>query len=371
MTPAPAAAMAPVSVAGRIFERGPFDRFVGLFGGSGERTTVRAAIGLAVLAWLPLLLLPAWAGGSSSGAEMPLRSILTDYGALARYLIVLPLLVVADIVVGARLTGIARYFVESGLVPPQSAGRFEALLASTRAWCGSGWVGVCIAALACLLVAALHDVVPIDRFAAWHRMPGGQATSLAGWWHLAVSAPLLLLFAGGWLWRLLAWTRFLWRAAHLPLRLAAAHPDLSAGLKFVAFSVRDFAPLGVAVGVVFAGAAANRIVNFSATFASLQNVAVGVLIGVLALFGLPLFAFTGRLLREWTMAVHAFNDQARLDEGMLSASDFSAATDLGSYAGNVYGMHLVPLDLKSFVFLAPRPRRRWCRSSSSPRRSTC
>jgi len=92
---------------------------------------------------------------------------------------------------------------------------------------------------------------------------------------------------------------------------------------------------------------------------------------VLARFGLPLFAFTGRLLREWTMAVHAFNDQARLDEGMLSASDFSAATDLGSYARNVYGMHLVPLDLKSFVFLAPRPRRRWCRSSSSPRRSTC
>jgi hypothetical protein len=299
---------------------------------------------------------------------MPLRSVLTDYGALARYLIALPLLVVADIVVGAHLTGIARYFVESGLVPPQSAGRFEALLASTRAWCGSGWMGVCIAALAYLLVAALDDVVPTDRFAAWHHMPGGQATSLAGWWHLAVSAPLLLLFADGWLWRLLAWTRFLWRAAHLPLRLAAAHPDLSAGLKFVAFSVRDFAPLGVAVGVVVAGAAANRIVNFGATFAPLQNVAVGVLIGVLALFGLPLFAFTGRLLREWTMAVHAYgrlsarmggvfeqkwlNDQARLDESMLSASDFSAATDVGSYASNVYGMHLVPLDLKSFVFLA-------------------
>jgi hypothetical protein len=103
--------------------------------------------------------------------------------------------------------------------------------------------------------------MPAELVPAWRRGPEGRALNPAGWWHLVVSVPLLLFFAGGWLWRLLAWTRFLWRAAHLPLRLAVAHPDLAAGLKFVGFSVRDFAPLGMAVGVVFAGAVANRVVN--------------------------------------------------------------------------------------------------------------
>jgi hypothetical protein len=93
-----------------------------------------------------------------------------------------------------------------------------------------------------------------------------------------------------------------------------------------------------------------------------------VLIGVLAVFGLPLFAFTGRLMREWRMGVQAYGRlSARmgsvfeqkwlgrskpLDEGMLGAEDFSAAVDLSGYSGNVYDMHLVPWDLKSFVFLA-------------------
>ena len=124
----------------------------------------------------------------------------------------------------------------------------------------------------------------------------------------------------------------------------------------------------VAVGVVFAGTVANRVVNSGATLGSFLNVAIGMLIGVLAVFGLPLFAFTGRLLREWLIGVQTygrlssrlgnvfeqkwFSRQAPSDDGMLGATDFSAAVDLSTYVNNVYGMHLVPFDLKSFVFLA-------------------
>ena len=158
--PADRTAALPVAVFGRIFERGPFHRLVALFGGTRERGTVRAALGLALMAWLPLLLL---AAGSSGGAGTPARALLGDYGALARYLIALPLLVAADILVGTRLTGIARYFVESGLVPEEAADRFEALLASTRAWCASAWAAVFIAAGAYLLAAPRFNKRGADR----------------------------------------------------------------------------------------------------------------------------------------------------------------------------------------------------------------
>jgi hypothetical protein len=350
----------------RVFEDGPFHRLVALLGGRRDRVHVRAATVAAVVAWLPLLLLAVVADGGSYGPST--QSFLVDYGALARCLFALPLLVGADILVGSRLSAIARHFGESGLVPAESAARFAGLIDSTRAWCGSGAAALAIVAATALVIGALVEGVPAGELPRWHLMDGSSSRSLAGWWHVWVSAPLLFFFAAGWLWRLVVWTRFLWFASQLPLRLAAAHPDLAAGLKFVAFSVRDFAPLGLAVGAVFAGAAANRVVHQGWTLDALQNATLGVVGTVLVTCGLPLLTLTGRLLHEWRMGVHAYGrlaarqgdaferrwlgPQAPSAERMLDAPDFSASTDLSSYANNVYAMHLVPLDLKSFVFLA-------------------
>jgi hypothetical protein len=50
--------------------------------------------------------------------------------------------------------------------------------------------------------------------------------------------------------------------------------------------------------------------------------------------------------RKW------LSSTAPADEEVLDAGDFSAAVDLSGYSGNVYDMHLVPYDLKSFFFLA-------------------
>jgi hypothetical protein len=203
---------------------------------------------VAVVTWVPLPLLSAVSIGRG-GAGAQLHAVLTDFGTLARYLIALPLLVVADLVVGARLTAIARHFVASGLVPPESQERFEALLATTRNWCASGWAAIFIVAFSSLLIATIHEAMPAVHVPAWRVDEKGGTMSPAGWWHLLVSVPILFFVAGSWLWRLLVWTRFLWHAAYLPLRLTAAHPDHAAGLRFVAFSVRDFALLGTVVGV--------------------------------------------------------------------------------------------------------------------------
>ncbi len=59
--------------------------------------------------------------------------------------------------------------------------------------------------------------------------------SLAGWWHLLVSLPLLLILFFGWIWRLALWARFLFLMSRLNLRLIPAHPDNVGGLKICQF----------------------------------------------------------------------------------------------------------------------------------------
>ena len=66
--------------------------------------------------------------------------------------------------------------------------------------------------------------------------------SPAGWWHVVVSLPLLIILFLGWIWRLVSWTRLLWLISRLRLRLVASHPDHAAGLGFVGHScarIRD------------------------------------------------------------------------------------------------------------------------------------
>ena len=78
--------------------------------------------------------------------------------------------------------------------------------------------------------------MPISLYPAWHvsTVAGVEVYSPAGWWHALVSLPLLFVLLLGWIWRVLVWTRFLYLMAGLDLKLVPAHPDRTAGLRFVA-----------------------------------------------------------------------------------------------------------------------------------------
>jgi hypothetical protein len=111
------------------------------------------------------------------------------------------------------------------------------------------------------LVAALMLSYPQQGFMAWQRPVSGHPLSLAGWWHVVVSVPWLLVLFFGWLWRILVWGRFLWLMSRLDLQLIAAHPDLAGGLMFVGTSIRVYATLSFALATVVAGGVANRVIH--------------------------------------------------------------------------------------------------------------
>lgn len=350
----------------RIFQRGPLGRVLAILpvGREPLRGSRRQAVIVALIAWIPLAVGTIVQDGFRFGASA--SAFLTDFGAHARYLVALPLLVVADRFCGSRLTALAHYFLDSGMVEAKDRAHFDALVDATRQRCESVGAAVMIVAATYAIVTLLLAVIPASEFPTWHRAGESRRMSLAGGWQVAVSAPLLIALFLAWMWRLGVWTGFLCRMARSPLRLCAAHPDRAGGLKFVGFSVRAYAPIGAALGALVAGRVANQVWH-GTPLGSYDITAGGLVVGVVVLFTAPLFSFTPRLMHEWREGVYKYGRLAEqvglqfedkwfrshaVDRDALEASDFSAAVDLSGYVSNVYDMRVVPGELKSMLALA-------------------
>jgi hypothetical protein len=329
----------------------------------GEPHVLRRAVLAALIGWLPLAALSAVQ--SLILRQDALWPFASDFGLHARSLITAPVLILAEAFLVPRLGGIAQHFLDAGLVTEPDLPRFRAAQASTLRLRDSAVAEVLAIGLAYAIVVAALASVPPAEVPAWQKGVGPTPVfSLAGWWHALVSLPLLVVLFLGWVWRAFLWTRFLWLMSRLDLRLIPAHPDHTAGLLFVGYSVRACGVLGFALGATVAGTAANGVVLLDFSLLAYRYHIAALIVFVVALFGGPLLVFTGRLLREWRRGVFEYGALAdglgrrfetrwfhhEVGEDVLQAPDFSAATDLYSVVANVYAMRVVPVERKS-VFL--------------------
>jgi len=332
-----------------------------------EKRAMSLAVGAALVCWLPLALLSA-AQGDLIGPSGP-GPFLRDIAVHARYLIAIPLLIASTPACVATLGMLAQHFLDAGLVTEGDHGRFEAALSSTRQLrdTAATEIGVIVAAYG-IVAAALYSVDPA-HLPSWHVAghAGTASYSAAGWWHILVSVPLLIILVLGWVWRLFLWARFLWLVSRMNLRLMPAHPDRAAGLRFVGYSVNAQAPFAVALGVIAAGMIANRVVHDAADILSYKYVVVGLAVFVMLLVVAPLLAFADKLLAAWDRGVleygvlanrigreferHWIGRAAGLAENPLHVQTLSATTHMCTLAANVYGMRFIPIDSRSVIFL--------------------
>jgi hypothetical protein len=323
--------------------------------------------GLTILVgWVPLLILATF----QTAADPALgKAFLSDIAVSCRSLIAAPLLVLAVQPCLPRLTEIARNFRDSGIVADHDLSRFDRAWSSTLKWCNFIAADIAIVALAYAIVLALIDEVPAENYPAWYATPrGGHGPySLAGWWHAAISLPLLLILILGWFWRVVLWARFLFLVSRLELRLMPAHPDQTAGLRFVGYSAQSFSLVALAFGCVAAGSAANRILLRGAEPQSLVPVLAILVVTVLLTFAGPLVVFFPHLLRAWRRGVIQYGSLASrlgqeferkwlsgdtaVDPSALEVEDFSATTDLYQVASNVYEVRLFPAGWMSLAML--------------------
>ena len=351
-----------------LFENAPPRRVLqrlGLVRRGARNALFRAGL-VILIAWVPLVVFSAIQRAASP--QNDLFSLLLETGVHARFLIAAPLLILAETECATRLGVIIHHFVESGIVPQNRRGRFEAAVSSTQKLLDSHWAEVAVVVLAYVVTVALIVSSEQQIIPEWHRTGGLLPLfSLAGWWHALVSTPLLLILFFGWAWRIALWTRLLWLISRIKLRLVAAHPDHAAGLGFVGNSLRAFSIVALALAAIVAGRSASVVIHGGTLPTPQLAFNAAVLSAIAVVLIAPLSVFMPTLMQVWRRGVleygaladrvgNAFERKwidrsAKLDREALAQPDFSATTDLYQIVSNVYAIRFIPLGLKDVVTL--------------------
>jgi hypothetical protein len=315
---------------------------------------------ISLLAWLPLLVLSALEGHALGGnVAVP---FLWDIDVHIRFLVAMPLLIVAELVVYQRMRFVVRQFLERNLIPESGLTRFEAAIASAFRLRNSVLAEVLLIAFVYVvgvLIIWRHYVALAT--ATWYAAPTVEGSKLwfAGMWYGYLSLPLFQFLLLRWYFRLFMWTRFLWQVSRIELSLIPTHPDRVGGLGFLANTVYAFTPLAVAHGALLAGLIANRIFYLGATLPDFKiEIAVLVVFLMCVVLG-PLLVFAPQLAqakrtgnREYgTLAeryVREFDAKwlrggGPADEPLVGSADIQSLADLANSFEVVRAMQIAPI----------------------------
>ncbi len=328
---------------------------------------VRRALVSICLTWLILFALAAFQG-FAVGHNVPVP-FLRDIAIHARFILAVPLLLLAENVVGPRLAHAAEHFVTSGVVIEQDFSKFDSAVGRGLALCDSRLVRFIFVALA-YVVSGLTVWSTSVHVSSWSVLRTGGDLSLtwAGWWLMLFCIPLFQFLTLRWLWILFLWGQFLWRMSKLNLQLIPIHPDEAGGLAFVGEAQRYFGIVVVAYSLVVAGVLANTVLydklplpQFAGEIAAYAVCAVLLLLTPLCVFTPILWetktsgmSMYGILAYEYTKSFHQkWIVQRRAgEEPLLGTADIQSLADLGNSFAFVEKMGLLPIGSRVPIHLA-------------------
>jgi hypothetical protein len=320
----------------------------------------RRIVVLSLLAWLPLALLAVLEGRFLPGsAAVP---FLLDVEVHVRYLLAVPLMIAAELLVHQRMRVVLQQFLGRKLVPDVVREQFDAAVTSV--------VRLRNSVLAEILIIAL--VYGVGVFVVWRNYVAldvntwyattsiaNSRLSLAGMWYGYVSLPLFQFLLLRWYFRVFIWARFLWQVSRIELKLVPTHPDRVGGLGFLSNMAYAFLPLALAHGAMLAGMLASRILHLGAKLSEFKGEIVLMLFFVQFLVFGPLLAFVGQLARAKRTGLGEFGSLAARyvrefdgkwlrggaapGEPLVGTADLQSLADLGNSFEVVKGMRLAPV----------------------------
>jgi hypothetical protein len=347
---------------------GPVDRAlarIGLKSRDPPHLYFRAFVPAALI-WLPLLALALLR--PEDGAEATV-SFFEDFSTHVRFLVVVPLLVIADAPIGRRTGIVMAHFVNATLITSADRARFDALIRRTGQALQSNVAELLIVFAAGLFVIAAIQNLTADGVTFWFEQPaatGPAGLTAAGWWYALWSWLPLFLFLR-WLWRYLVWCWLLQRLSRFDLQIAATHPDRTAGLAFVGFGHAAFGVVGFALSALVAGGIGTRVVLEGASLTAFQwplavFVALTILGGIapLAVFWRPLRIAKeaavlnyGSFLSRYVQGFQRRWIGTRAGEQPFDANDdIGPLADIGAAFERIDTMRVVPISLKTAVAFA-------------------
>jgi len=317
-----------------------------------------------LITWLPLLILSAL--GKSIGGTTQI-SFFRDIEVHVRFLVALPILIGAELIVHARVRPLVRRFLEWRIVLPKDKPAFRNAIQSAVKIRNSIYVELGLLVAVYSLGFWLWNA-RTDLGLNWHELPGGKwKLTPAGYWYVFVSLPVFQFILLRWYMRLFIWFRFLWQVNRIELNLLPTHPDRCGGLSFLGKSSYAYSPILVSQGAILAGMIANRVLYHGEKLASFKIQIVGLIaFFVVAVLG-PLLMFTPKMaharrkgLADYGLFaqryVESFDQkwvrQTSPSEELLGTGDIQSLADLGNSYQVVREMRVVPFALQDVSRLA-------------------
>ncbi|MDZ4736424.1 MAG: hypothetical protein SGJ07_08750 [Rhodospirillaceae bacterium] len=344
-----------------LFEGGPLFRLLRWAHAlENGRLYLRWGIAIALFAWLPLLILSAIEGHAFGRSTV--ISFLLDLEAHVRFLVALPLLVVAEVVTHQRSRHLFQQFKLRNLIPDSEAHRYELAIASAvrlrNSPIAEGLIVVFVYAVGIQIIWRHYVMVGAET---WYSTApaGGSELTFAGIWYGYVSLPIFQFLLCRWYFRIFVWARYLWMVSRIRLTLIPTHPDRIGGLGFLSAMASAFMVLAVAHGALLAGWLSLRIVYLDAELAQFKfeigaTVAfmLCITLGPLLLFSAQLASAKRRGLREYgALASQYVKDfdakwlqgKARPGELFIGSSDIQSLADLDNSYSIVRSMRIIPI----------------------------
>jgi hypothetical protein len=321
-----------------------------------------------LVSWLPLLILSAAAGRAwGSAVKVP---FLLDIESNVRFLVALPLLIVAELVVHRRTRVVARRFVDRGIVSLADLPKFDAAVAWAMRIRNSVVLEVALLILAWTVGHWIWRSQHAPSIATWYAVNDAVSRHLtpAGYWYAFVSTPIFQFILLRWYVRIFIWFAFLWRVCRLPLHLMCTHPDRAGGIGFLGKTAYAYAPLLFAQGALLSGTIANRVLYEGDKLLFFKMEAIGlVAFFVLIVLG-PLTMFTPRLAEAKRAGqaaygmlaaeyAHEFEEKwvikkAPHHDQLLGSADIQSLADLANSYDVVKEMRIVPFGFDDLSRLA-------------------
>ena len=335
----------------------------------GLTLVVRRIILFVLITWVPLLALSALEGHLRDGdVALP---FLLDLETHIRFLVVVPLLLAAELVVHRRLLLVARSFLDRNLISDAEDARFDAAINSAFRLRNSVLAELLLLAfvygVGVLVVWRHYTALAVPTWYARHSAEGYRLDG-AGIWYAYVSLPIFQFLLLRWYFRLFIWIRFLWQVSRLELSLVPTHPDQLGGLGFLGNTVFAFSVLLVAHGAMLAAQIANRIFFAGAALPDFKEEIFVTLVFLLCLVFGPLLVFTPQLSRAkrrglseyGTLAeryVREFDGKwlrggAQASEPLMGSADIQSLADMGNSFTVVRTMRLAPIGRDAVLELA-------------------
>jgi hypothetical protein len=321
-----------------------------------------------MLTWLPLLAFSLIEGLALGRARIP---FLYDIAAHVRFLVAVPILVLAEIPIGRRLRAVAKHFLNAGLVREEQQKQFANHVVDTVRFHDSRIAEMTLLGLAYITTYVALSKVSLQGGSSWFALiPGAgfSGFSRVGYYYALVALPVFQFLMYRWAFRMVVWTRFLWQISNLDLLLTPTHPDGAGGIGFLGKGSIPFGVIVFALSSVVSAAIASRILFGGAALAQFEFIYAALVVLVLIVFAGPLMVFAPKLFRlkqdglfrygtlasQYTQAFDNkwVNDINAAQESLLGTEDIQSLADLGNSYELIRKMRSVPIELSDFVGIA-------------------